>query len=436
MVACKGPGKSTVLSWLAWNFLATRPFPKIAATSITADNLRDNLWAEMSKWQTRSPFLRGAFHVDTKRIYAIGHEETWFMSARAWSHDADEETQGSTLAGLWADHVLFIVDEAGLIPDAVAKTAEAALIGRGEKRIVIAGNPIQMSGPLYRAAVEQRSIWEVVEVTGDPADPKRAPRVDPVRAQELIDAYGRDSAYIQYTVLGKFPRGSTDALVSMDQFEAAFARWDSPAELAVTPRTLGVDVARHGDNKTVIARRAGDCVHEIRDADWWIGQDTEYTSHRVTEIADEWAGGEAAGTKGAGKRVPVYVDDTGVGGGVTDKLLALGYNAVGVIVEARAEGYTASGDKASDVHADLKSFICADIQERFRSGKIALDPRLKQTTLVAEGVTLKVGYSTGRRRIEGKKDYKRRTGRSTDFWDAVMLSYGDAAVGSGPFVIL
>ena len=49
MKACKGPGKTTLLAWCAWNFLATRPHPKIAATSITKDNLEDNLWPEMAK---------------------------------------------------------------------------------------------------------------------------------------------------------------------------------------------------------------------------------------------------------------------------------------------------------------------------------------------------------------------------------------------------
>src|SRR3954452_1804701 len=46
MKACKGPGKTTVEAWLAWNFLATRSDPKIAATSVSGDNLADNLWSE------------------------------------------------------------------------------------------------------------------------------------------------------------------------------------------------------------------------------------------------------------------------------------------------------------------------------------------------------------------------------------------------------
>ena len=57
MKACKGPGKTTVMAWLAWNFLLTRPDPKIAATSVSGDNLADNLWAEMAKWQARSDLL-------------------------------------------------------------------------------------------------------------------------------------------------------------------------------------------------------------------------------------------------------------------------------------------------------------------------------------------------------------------------------------------
>jgi hypothetical protein len=43
MKACKGPGKTAVEAWLAWNFLATREHPKVAAISVSGDNLSDNL---------------------------------------------------------------------------------------------------------------------------------------------------------------------------------------------------------------------------------------------------------------------------------------------------------------------------------------------------------------------------------------------------------
>lgn len=43
MKASKGVGKSTILAWCIWNFLLTRPHPKIAVTSVTGDNLSDGL---------------------------------------------------------------------------------------------------------------------------------------------------------------------------------------------------------------------------------------------------------------------------------------------------------------------------------------------------------------------------------------------------------
>src|SRR5471032_2801653 len=102
MKACKGPGKTAVEAWLAWNFLLTRPHPKIAATSITSDNLADNLWSEMSKWQARAPYLREQFEWTKTRIFSRDYPETWWMSARTWNRTADKNQQGNTLAGLHA----------------------------------------------------------------------------------------------------------------------------------------------------------------------------------------------------------------------------------------------------------------------------------------------------------------------------------------------
>src|SRR5207245_10061456 len=41
MKSGKGPGKTTALAWCAWNFLASRPHPRMAATSISGDDLAD-----------------------------------------------------------------------------------------------------------------------------------------------------------------------------------------------------------------------------------------------------------------------------------------------------------------------------------------------------------------------------------------------------------
>src|SRR5690606_3498140 len=61
LLASRGPGKTATLAWLAWNVLLCYEHPKVAAVSISRDNLADNLWTEMSKWQAKSALLREKF---------------------------------------------------------------------------------------------------------------------------------------------------------------------------------------------------------------------------------------------------------------------------------------------------------------------------------------------------------------------------------------
>ena len=157
MKASKGPGKTAVLAWLGWNFLLTRPNPKVAATSISAENLADNLWTEMALWQGKSPLLISLFDWTKTRISSKQKPETWWMSARSWSKTADRSQQSQTLAGLHADYVLFLLDESGGMPDAIMASAEAALSSCVEGHIVQAGNPTSLEGPLYRACTSARA---------------------------------------------------------------------------------------------------------------------------------------------------------------------------------------------------------------------------------------------------------------------------------------
>ena len=69
MKACAGPGKTAVLAWLGWNFLLTRPHPKIGATSISGANLKSNLWAELARWYHQSDLLRSQFEFTKSLIY-------------------------------------------------------------------------------------------------------------------------------------------------------------------------------------------------------------------------------------------------------------------------------------------------------------------------------------------------------------------------------
>lgn len=257
MKACKGPGKTALEAWLAWNFLLTRPFPKIAATSITSDNLADNLWTEMAKWQQKSPLLKAAFTWNKTRIFANDHPETWWMSARPWAKSANSEEQGNTLAGLHADYIMFILDESGGIPDAVMVSADAALSSCIEGHIVQAGNPTNLDGPLYRACTTERRLWHVVEISADPDDPLRTPRVKAEWAREQIEKYGRDNPWVLINVFGQFPPSALNSLIGVDEVTASMKRDYREQDYDASAKVMGVDVALFGADASVIFPRQG-----------------------------------------------------------------------------------------------------------------------------------------------------------------------------------
>jgi hypothetical protein len=269
--ACKGPGKTAVLAWLCWNFLVTRPHCNIGATSISGDNLRDNLWKEMAVWRLKSPFIQQQFEWTVKRIFRRDFESTWFMSARTWPKTGDTKAQADTLAGLHADFIMFVIDESGGVPESVMVSAEAAMSSCVEGHIVQAGNPTSIEGPLYRASKNRLNDpipmgtkqWYVIEITGDPDDPARSTRMDLEWCKQQIRTWGRDNPWVMVNVLGKFPPGAISTLISEDEVREAMRRWWRPHEIGIAEKIIGADVARQGLDASVIAKREGIQMHNL-----------------------------------------------------------------------------------------------------------------------------------------------------------------------------
>ncbi len=255
--ACKGPGKTALLAWMMLNFLVTRRHAKIGATSISGDNLRDNLWSELAKWIKRSDLLAELLTWTATRVMMKASPQTWYATARNWPKTADPQKQADTLAGLHADYMMFVLDESGGIPQAVMATAEAVLASGVECKVVQAGNPTQLTGPLYRACVTDRKTWHVIEITGDPEDPKRSPRISMKWAQDQIDQYGRDNPWVKVNVLGQFPPASLNSLLGPEEVREAMARHLLITDYNWSQKRIGVDVARFGDDRSVFFPRQG-----------------------------------------------------------------------------------------------------------------------------------------------------------------------------------
>jgi len=407
MKACKGPGKTTVMAWLAWNFLLTRDDPKIAATSVSGDNLADNLWAEMAKWQAKAPLLAKKFEWTKTRIFNRERPETWWMSARTWARTADKARLGQTLAGLHSDYILFILDESGGIPDAVMASAEAALSSCVEGHIVQAGNPTHLEGPLWRACTSERRLWHVTEISADPDDPKRATRVKAEWAKEQIEKYGRDNPWVLVNVFGQFPPASLDTLIGPDECRAATTRAWRPEDIAYSAKVLGVDVARFGDDASVIFPRQGLVAFppmRFRNIDGTQGAGV---------VARKWADWQADAC---------FIDDTGgFGASWIDNLYRLGHTPIGIPFSGRAND-PRYDNKRTEMYFEAVDWIRRGGQLPPGQASHELIAALSQTTYSFRGDRLL---------LEPKEQVKSRLGYSPDDADAFVLTFAQpVAAGS------
>ena len=405
MSASKGVGKTAVLAWLSWNFLLTRPHPNIAATSISGDNLRDGLWKEMAGVQQKSELLKAMFVWQTERIFAREAPATWFMSARTWAKTADTTQLGNTLAGLHSDYIMFIVDESGSIPTPILLSAEAALSSCVEGHILQAGNTTSLDGALYEACVTKKNLWNVVKINGDPDNPMRSPRVGLEWAKELIASYGRDSPFVKVMVLGEWPSANLNALLGIEDVEAAFDRKYQQTDIDNMPRILGVDCAAEGDDQSVIFPRQGLVAfppHVMRNVNGVQG------AGQVARVWNDW------------NVDACFIDNTGgFGASWADQLEVLNRHPIRVHFNETAH------DRRYANRRSEMAFLCSEWVKK--GGCLPRDPELlqemTQTTYTFKGDALI---------LEPKKLIKAKIGRSPDKFDALMLSFADPVAPKAP----
>lgn len=193
------------------------------------------------------------------------------------------------------------------------------------------------------------------------------------------------------------------------------AMQNGPADVeAIGPLQLGVDVARFGDDKSVITARRGRVVFWQR---VFSGLDTMALAQKVKNEVDVF--------KAAGQRVEqIAVDTIGVGSGVADRLRMF-YpevrNAMGQLVSHSIVVDVNSSLQVDDgENYNLRAQMWANGLEWLKAGPVSLpnDPELK-TDLSA----LKYKFKANLRLIEGKADAKKRGIKSPDRADSLMLTF-------------
>lgn len=400
MQACAGPGKSAVLAWCAWNFLTCYgqkgQHPNGAAVSITADNLKDNLWKELAVWQNKSKFLTSAFQWTKERIFSRENPATWWLSARSTPKKADTEEQGRTLSGLHSRYICYFLDESGDQPLPILRSAEQGLSNCTWGKIMQAGNPTSQTGILYNAAVAQRHMWHVIRITGDPEDSKRSTRIDIEWAREQINLYGRDNPWVMAYILGQFPPTALNALLSVEEMEAAMSRHLPEDRYNWSQKRLGIDAARFGFDPWVIFPRQG--LAAFRPVSM-MGPRSDEVAARVAKAKIDW-----------GSELEFFDDTGGYASGAIDCMVVAGHSPVPV---------SFAGKATDPRYFNKRSEMAFEMANWVKKGG-ALPP---MPEIIKEFVTPKYWFEKGKFRLEEKEQIVKRLKHSTNHMDALGLTF-------------
>jgi hypothetical protein len=220
--------------------------------------------------------------------------------------------------------------------------------------------------------------------------------------KELANAYGEDSDYFRVRVKGEFPRvGATEfipaALVAEARTrEAEGQRFD--------PLIIGVDVARFGDDETVLVFRKGRDARSIP-AVRLRGLDTMQVASRVVEAAQRY---RADG---------VFIDEGGVGGGVVDRCRQLRLFVLGVQFGGKSD--RADLITQGERYANKRAEIWGSLRSWLSVGAIEDNDDLRDQ-LVGPAYGFNVRDEI---QLERKEDMRRRGVASPDWADALAITF-------------
>ncbi len=298
----QGVGKTGLeAAALLW-FLCCYPYPRIVATAPTKQQLHDVLWSEISKWMSKSPLLSGILKWTKTYIYMIGNEKRWFAVART-------ATKPENMQGFHEDNMLFIVDEASGVADPIMEAILGTLSGKNNK-LLLCGNPTRTSGTFYDAFHNDKAQYKYHTVSS-----RNSPRTNKDNIASLDRKYGKQSNVVRVRVDGEFPEQDDDVFIPFSLIENSTMTEFSPQKIPNLIH-IGCDVARFGDDKTVIGYKIDEKVTFYKKCQ---GQDTMKTADDIILLGEQLVMKyQLAPTKDI--PIPVKVDDGGVGGGVVDRL--------------------------------------------------------------------------------------------------------------------
>jgi hypothetical protein len=394
-----GIGKSALVAWIILWAMSTLHDSRGVVSANTEGQLRTKTWPELAKWHAMSR-NREWFTYTATALHSAepGRDKTWRVDAITWSEQNTEAIAGLHNKGRRA---FALLDEASSIPDPVWDTIEGALTDADTELLwLVFGNPTRTAGRFRECFAGGRFAhrWSPQQI-----DSRSVAMTNKAQIAAWVKDHGEDSDFIRVRVRGVFPRTGSLQFIDGQRVDEAVAR--PLVEDPTAPLIMGVDIARQGADHSVIRFRRGLDARSIPAVKFRI-PDLMQIASRVMEQVNSH------------NPDAVFVDGTGIGWGVHDRLNQLGCpNLVGVDFGARADRTDASDAAAR--YANKRAEMWGFMKEWLKVGSLPDD-----NDLIADLKAVDYGYDASDAILLERKDDMRWRGlASPDDGDALALTF-------------
>lgn len=223
-------------------------------------------------------------------------------------------------------------------------------------------------------------------------------------SEEKIEKFKREMSDVEFAqeFMCDFSQAAENDLFSTDLLDKAFARTLKEEDIPDDePLIGGGDIARYGDDSTVLFRRKGYMAYA--NPNQWKGLNT-------MEVADKFI----AALEGPSDKLDMlFCDVGGLGAGVIDRVQQMGYyNISEVAFQGKAQDNARYENIRAEMYFKLKEWL-------ERGGALPEVPGLREELH-------KVQYKFskhGRLMLTPKEEIKEKLGRSPDTADALALTF-------------
>lgn len=385
-----GVGKSALVAWLLLWFYSTRAHPQGITTANTQNQLLTKTWRELSYWHNLA-INKDWFEWTATRFYFKEHPSTWFAAAIAWS-----EHRSEAFAGMHAENVIAIFDEASGIPNIIWEVIEGAMTTPGAMLFVF-GNPTQNVGMFRECFRKFKHRWNTFKV-----DSRTAKMANLQQINQWKEDHGEDSDFFLVRVRGEFPEKSATQFIPSSIVDAAIAY--EASNYFSMPVIIGVDVARENDDKSVILVRQGRKIHEIRK---YLGLNGVQLTHKISDIKAQYP------------QSTIFMDAIAVGSSPLDHCRLLNIKVI-PIMGSHGSDNPLLQNKRVEMWFNMREWLS-------QGADIPNDPDLVQDLI---GIHQFYDRKTDKLKLEAKEDMKSRQG-SPDVADALALTFAQAVMPPG-----